>query len=851
MVVGAVWTHWLADRRVEVPGVTLDHAYATELYHECQRREGNEIGSESGAQLITGTQVLESRGLVDHHVACEGMQDMATALLEQGPVAAGMSWHESMFQPERIGGVSVCRRVVSSSVVGGHAVLMNGIALDLELGGVTGFVRFKNSWGRSWGDGGQCLISMDDLEEALEEGAQFLLAFPAPDRVATGASAEIAPEGAPPEFGQAGPPAEHDAAGAPAPNGTAEASEREVVRYEQEAIGSDLWTTDDSLGYGIYADAIARGIQHPDTKPPVTIGIKAPWGAGKTSLMRMVQRRLEWPDDPRRQGVREIRVAGRSPDSSPVTNRAVLRRAKSSDGERPPMRAGPATAGAESRPRDASAWRPTVWFNPWMYQTGEQVWAGFAHEIVTQITDRMRRGDRERFWLELNLRRVDEQAVRRRVYSLVFERVLPWALGGAVFLVLGLVLLLAGLAGWAAGAAATAGPLLIAALVSRHRVLHAGVSGSLAAVVQPAAATAGRAAGPLRGALDDVLPAHDYASRSGSFHLIQSDVQHVIDLVATDHRPVVIFIDDLDRCSPGTVVQVIEAINLFLAGQFQHAIFVVAIEPEMVAAHIEAAYADLVVKLASAGGSADLGWRFLEKFIQLPLTLPLIEPERAADFAGSLFRPPGADEPEPPAGGTPRADDPSIAAAGQMLAGESLAGAYRLAEDVASGGAVGEALRTIIARKLSSDDPEMQRVLAYGARSLRPNPREIKRFANVFRFLVMIATERRLANLEAPDELAVLAKLAVLTTRWPSVLGDLAQSAGPAGERTLFDVLEDPPRSAARGPARRAALELQRLQEEVARCDLTDEATKLLLSEEMRRFMCAPPRVAHYADDWV
>ncbi|MFC7643536.1 P-loop NTPase fold protein [Streptosporangium lutulentum] len=42
-------------------------------------------------------------------------------------------------------------------------------------------------------------------------------------------------------------------------------------------------------------------------------------------------------------------------------------------------------------------------------------------------------------------------------------------------------------------------------------------------------------------------------------------MRQVLDLVATEERPLVVFVDDLDRCSPGTVAQVIEAINLFLA----------------------------------------------------------------------------------------------------------------------------------------------------------------------------------------------------------------------------------------------------------------------------------------------
>lgn len=68
--------------------------------------------------------------------------------------------------------------------------------------------------------------------------------------------------------------------------------------YQPEPrIARDYWTTEDNLGYGAYADAVASFIRHPETRPPLTIGIKAPWGAGKTSLMRMVQERLDPPAD--------------------------------------------------------------------------------------------------------------------------------------------------------------------------------------------------------------------------------------------------------------------------------------------------------------------------------------------------------------------------------------------------------------------------------------------------------------------------------------------------------------------------------------------------------------------------
>ena len=145
----------------------------------------------------------------------------------------------------------------------------------------------------------------------------------------------------------------------------------------------------------------------------------------------------------------------------------------------------------------------------------------------------------------------------------------------------------------------------------------------------------------------------------------------------------------------------------------------------------------------------------------------------------------------------------------------------------------------------------MQEVIGYSARFLRPNPREIKRFANVFRFLVMVATERRLAELEAPDQLSALAKLAVLSTRWPSVVTDLMRPVSWSDERTLFELLEDPPKSAATGQARRGAAERRSLERSLASCGLSEAAAKRLLSDDLRRFMASPPRIGAYADDWL
>jgi KAP family P-loop domain len=96
----------------------------------------------------------------------------------------------------------------------------------------------------------------------------------------------------------------------PTPDEPAEPAEPEPTpdtppapRVEQTArpsttVSSDLSTDEDQLEYALYADAIASFVRDERTRAPLTIGIKAPWGAGKTSLMKMIRKRLD-PNPPR------------------------------------------------------------------------------------------------------------------------------------------------------------------------------------------------------------------------------------------------------------------------------------------------------------------------------------------------------------------------------------------------------------------------------------------------------------------------------------------------------------------------------------------------------------------------
>src|SRR5688572_5867266 len=99
----------------------------------------------------------------------------------------------------------------------------------------------------------------------------------------------------------------------------------------------DQPSTTDLLNFEQFAAAFERIIVNPQTKTPFIIGIFGRWGTGKTTLMRMLERRLE------------------------------------------PMGA------------------TTVWFNAWLYNQEEHIWASFLQSLTDRLADRLRPWDKWRF----------------------------------------------------------------------------------------------------------------------------------------------------------------------------------------------------------------------------------------------------------------------------------------------------------------------------------------------------------------------------------------------------------------------------------------------------------------------
>ncbi len=132
-------------------------------------------------------------------------------------------------------------------------------------------------------------------------------------------------------------------------------------------------------------------------------------------------------------------------------------------------------------------------------------------------------------------------------------------------------------------------------------------------------------AGPVSAAAASAQPVADpyYNARSGYLYLAQHDVTELLHDLEQHGLQLVVFVDDLDRCTPKTTAEVFEAINVFLSESLPRTRFVLGLDPVVVASHVDRAYRELAdAEVVAHPDDPSPGWTFLRKLVQLPIRLP-------------------------------------------------------------------------------------------------------------------------------------------------------------------------------------------------------------------------------------
>jgi hypothetical protein len=278
---------------------------------------------------------------------------------------------------------------------------------------------------------------------------------------------------------------------------------------------------------------------------------------------------------------------------------------------------------------------------------------------------------------------------------------------------------------------------------------------------------------PAHLSLGEFVEAPDYGASLGFVHHVVNDLRKVFELIPKKYRPMVIFIDDLDRCSPNKVSDVIEAVNLFLAGEFPDCMFVLGIDDEMVAAALDKAHSDVISKLPSYAKSASIGWRFMDKFVQLPFIVPPPTRDEIKKYADSLFSEDNAEidiETRNKLTHAIESTDVDTKAPQQVVQdaakGQALSSEQK--ETLVNEAAVIQQMDRNI-RAFSDEEKKMRNLLTTAAADFSTNPRDIKRFINVFRFYYFLRAAREARKAPVPS-LSQLSRWILFSLKWPEAV---------------------------------------------------------------------------------
>jgi hypothetical protein len=524
----------------------------------------------------------------------------------------------------------------------------------------------------------------------------------------------------------------------------------------------------DRLRYEPYADALANLIDHNETDTPLCIAISAPWGAGKTTLAKMVERRLKaWP---RERG-----------DLAHLTH----------------------------------------WFNAWMNDDAPHLGSAFAADLA-RAANRHRPLWR-RFLLPLpGAMLTPSQRWRRTVL-----------LEATAVAVSAVVVFFAQRVG------------LFEANSDLVELVDRGFGGALASVVGAAALVVGlwprvfSVAKQVAGFVDD--PRSEAAR--GSMQQVSAQLGRLLRQATRGKRRFVIFVDDLERCSPSKALEVCQVTNLLLG--HRDVVTVLIANMSSVAVSAEAKY-------QGDGSKGEHGWGrlYLQKIVQIQFDLPPPGPIRLQKMLMQAVDTPADFKFHDPAMESSRISGvsaTSIRSAGEVVVwlsavlavviflsdaglgvatwfgdltpallgfgpaviglGLGLVGAFRdrsrrdtaerIDQQIQSMAQAGEqdpgALRDAVLRsdivkegKTQLVDQRVQRLLTdeYVLRQqaeseivafLPPLPRNAKRVLNHLRVLLTIAIGREMFGGEPELEAKHLAKWIVLSERWPEIMWAVAQ----------------------------------------------------------------------------
>ncbi len=517
-----------------------------------------------------------------------------------------------------------------------------------------------------------------------------------------------------------------------------------LYKYILPPIHTDRVAREDRLGINAYAEALGRFVLHPQTQAPLTIGIHGPWGKGKSSFMELIDIALvKWTN------------ANRSSQTPTLADLQTVIEQKQAEAEiAGENELAQITSDLTSAiNRRESLWQDmqraaekellTVRFNAWQFEDAKQIWAGLASVISERL-------ERALSWpARMRMRVV--YAWRKHRAELLLNLFLPVA----IVLVVGIYLLSGGAAKFQSLTSESAGKDLPALGELLKMLLPTGsilfllwlITWRTLKVLQPVSAR-----------VLNYIELPSYREQMGYQHRVMNDLRFVYNRFRAPRPKVVIYIDDLDRCSEEKIMEILQAINLIL-GNSEFFVFL-GMDTEMIHRAIRVHYRQ---NQADEPLPVDFPENYLRKIVQLSFHLPETPPEKRFTLVSTLFSAAARHELEQQSSQNEHADNP------QTNQGETVTDGF-LPFDLML-------LQKPIRQELKEVEDTAEELAAFGdyQEFLEDNPREIKRLVNVHR-LVKIILQREGISWPAERQRKLI-KWLIFCARWPELLDDLLTEA--------------------------------------------------------------------------
>ena len=305
---------------------------------------------------------------------------------------------------------------------------------------------------------------------------------------------------------------------------------------------SDVETSEDLLGYTVHAELLKQVIME-GRNLPVTIGLYGDWGSGKSSILKILQNKIETDEDSKNDSV-------------------------------------------------------VIYFDGWSFESFDDAKMALMQGIVDKLEEKIT--TKETF---ANC----AKKVKDNIFSL---RTLMW--------------LLRNVAAPIGMAAISGGITTISSLIS----VFSSFKGKEDELVNK---LTGEGAEKF---LKDITDTHLDVDTFSAVREFRTNFEELIK--ATKKKQVVILIDDLDRCLPEHIIENLEAIKLFL--NVQNTAFVIAADQRIVSGAIHRQYKEIAdLSYSSNGSERSIGENYLDKFIQIPYSIPKLSNQEVETYIMLLF----------------------------------------------------------------------------------------------------------------------------------------------------------------------------------------------------------------------